>query len=100
LARLLPRTKIADWVELGDRYLRVRGNRGTYRVHLGSANILIEPDDRYLCIVPASSARAKRVMLPFDGDEVLSVILSKALLLAADNKITDPTILRQLERRA
>jgi hypothetical protein len=100
LARLLPTTKLADRVELGDRYLRVRGNRGTYKVHLGSANILIEPDDRYLCIVPASSARAKRVLLPFEGDGVLSLILSKALLLAADDKITDPTILHQLERRA
>jgi hypothetical protein len=39
------------------------------------------------------------VMLPFDGDQVLSVILSKALLLAADNKITDPAILQQLKRR-
>lgn len=100
LARLLPKTRIADRVELGERYLRVRGDRGTYKIHLGSANILIEPDDRYLCIVPASSDRARRVMLPFDGDEVLSVILSKALLLAADDKITNPTILRQLKRRA
>jgi hypothetical protein len=31
---------------------------------------------------------------------VLSLILSKALLLAADDKVTDPTILHQLERRA
>jgi Domain of unknown function (DUF4132) len=100
LARLLPKTKIADRVELGDRYLRVRGSRGTYKVHLGSANILIEPDDRYLCIVPANAGRTRRVMLPFEGDEVLSAILSKALLLAADDKITDPTILRQLQRRA
>ncbi len=69
-------------------------------MHLGSANILVEPDDRYLCIVPASSARTKRVMLPFESDEVLSVILSKVLLLAADDKITDSTILRQLKRRA
>jgi hypothetical protein len=68
--------------------------------HCGSANILIEPDDRYLCIVPASSRRTGRVMLPFDGDEVLSVILSKAMLLASDDKITDPTILCQLKRRA
>jgi hypothetical protein len=100
LARLLPKTKLADRVELGDRYLRVRGTRGTYKVHLGSANILVEPDDRYLCIVPASSARAKRVLLPFEGDGVLSLILSKALLLAADDKISDPTILHQLEPRA
>jgi hypothetical protein len=100
LARLLPRTRIADRVELADRYLRIRGNCGTYKVHLGSANVLVEPDDRYLCIVPASSSRAKRVLLPFEGDGVLSLLLSKALLLAADDKITDPTILRQLERRA
>jgi hypothetical protein len=30
---------------------------------------------------------------------VLSVILSKAVLLAADDKITDETILQQLRRR-
>jgi len=100
LARLLPKMTIADRVELGDRYLRVRGSRGTYKLHLGSANILIEPDDRYLCIVPANAGRTRHVILPFDGDEVLSVILSKALLLAADDKITDPTILRQLKPRA
>jgi hypothetical protein len=39
-------------------------------------------------------------MLPFEGDRVLSVILSKAVLLAADDKIVDETILRQLSHRA
>ena len=100
LAALLPKLKIADRVELGDRYVRVRGNRATYKIHLGSANILIEPDDRYLCIVPASKGRTTRIMLPFEGDEVLTVVLSKVLMLAADDKITDPTILAQLNRRA
>jgi hypothetical protein len=100
LAALLPKLKIGDRVELGDRYVRVRGNKATYKVHLGSANILIEPDDRYLCIVPSSSGRAKRVMLPFEGDEVLTLVLSKVLMLAADDKITDPTILRQIDRRS
>ena len=37
--------------------------------------------------------------LPFDDDHVLSVILSKAMLLAADDKTTDPTILCQLKGR-
>jgi hypothetical protein len=60
----------------------------------------VEPDDRYLCIVPANAVRTRRVMLPFEGDEVLSVILSKALLLAADDTITDSAILHQLKRRA
>jgi hypothetical protein len=38
-------------------------------------------------------------VLPFEGDNVLSIILSKAFLLAADDKITDPTILRQINHR-
>ena len=33
---------------------------------------------------------------PFEGDDVLSVILSKALLLADDRSITDRTITRQI----
>jgi hypothetical protein len=99
LARIVPRLKIASRLELGDRFLRVHGNLHTYKVHMGSANIQVEPDDRYLCIVPGGSGRAAGVMLPFEGDQVLSVILSKAVLLAADDKITDPAILRQLRHR-
>jgi hypothetical protein len=100
LARIVPKLKIASRLELGDRFLRVHGRLNTYKIHVGSANIQIEPDDRYLCIVPGGSGRPpSKVMLPFDGDQVLSVILSKAVLLAADDKITDETILRQLSHR-
>lgn len=49
----------------------VRGDLRTYRIHLGSAN-----------------------------DERLSLILSKAFLLADDTAITDGTILRQIRRSA
>src|SRR5437868_356440 len=52
LTRLLPRLKIADRAELTDRFLRVRGDLRTYKIHLGSGNILMEPNDAYLCIVP------------------------------------------------
>jgi len=38
-------------------------------------------------------------VLPFDGDAVLSLILSKAFLLARDTAITDSTILSQIHRR-
>jgi hypothetical protein len=38
-------------------------------------------------------------MLPFDGDQMLSIIMSKAVLLAADDKITDPSITHQLSPR-
>jgi hypothetical protein len=76
----------------------VRGDLHTYRIHCGSGNILIAPDDRYLCIIPESAKRAKEseLFLAFEGDGRLSEIINKALLLAADTKIKDPVILHQL----
>ena len=40
-----------------------------------------------------------KVFLPFAGDNLLSIILSKAFLLAEDSKIKDPTIVSQIQRR-
>ena len=98
LADLVPRLAIADRCELGDTYLRVRGDRGSYRIHLASAAVTIEPDARFLCIVP-KRRKSDDVYLPFEGDLRLSEILSKAFMLAADTKIRDTTIVRQLNRR-
>jgi hypothetical protein len=99
LARLLPGTKIAARVTLTDRFLEVRGDLRTYKIHLGSGNILMEPDNAYLCIVGARKGTDKRVFLPFEEDGgLLSMILSKAFLLAADTKITDTTITSQIRR--
>jgi hypothetical protein len=101
LERMVPRLKIADRCSFTDRFLVVRGQKRTYKIHLGSGNILMEPNDEYLCIVPDSRARSSGddLFLPFEGDGTLSIILSKALLLADDTKIKDPTIARQIERR-
>ena len=98
LATLLPRLKIAQACELEERFLVVRGRLRTYRIHLGSANIQMEPGNQYLCIVPGRSgvADAPKVLLPFEGDSTLSVILSKAILLTDDHKITDPSIQSQI----
>ncbi|WP_426404105.1 DUF4132 domain-containing protein [Streptomyces sp. R-07] len=99
LARLLPRTRIADRVELTDRFLRVRGELRAYRIHLGSGNVLMEPDDTYLCVVEDRVRDRGTVFLPFEEDGgLLSVILSKALLLAADDRITDATITARIRR--
>ena len=102
LERLIPRLKIAARCSLIDRFLVVRGDLRTYKIHLGSGNILMEPNDQYLCIVPKCSAsepvNGSAVFLPFQGDNTLSIILSKALLLADDAKISDPTIVNQLKR--
>ena len=99
LEKLVPRLKIADRCRLEERFLVVRGDVRTYRIHLGSGNILMEPNDQYLCIVPASGADiggGGNVFLPFEGDRTLGIVLSKAFLLASDGQIQDQTILRRI----
>lgn len=98
LQRLIPRLSIASLCTFDDRYLVVQGKLRRYRIHLGSGNILMEPNDQYLCIVPRSemTAASGGIRLPFEGDRTLSIVLSKALLLAADDEITDPSILQQI----
>ena len=66
----LPKLKIRDRCTIQDRFLVVRGDVRTYKIHLGSSNILMEPSDTYLCIVAAQgSKQAEKVFLPFDGDQ-------------------------------
>ena len=98
LERLVPRLKISDVAKIDGKFLVVKGTRHTYKIHIGSTNILIAPNDTYLCIVPsmAKDKNLQNVFLPFEGDRGLSIILSKAFLLAEDHKITDKTILSQL----
>ena len=101
LDRLLPKLKIAAKCSLEERFLIVQGALRTYKIHLGSGNILMSPNDRYLCIVADRSSSGSRsvqeIFLPFEGDNTLAVILSKAFLLADDTKIKDPTILSQIK---
>lgn len=96
LKRLIPRLKIKDRLTLDGKFLKVRGDVKTYKIHLGSSNILMEPNDQYLCIIPGGKDNGPDVN--FDGDRVLSLVLSKAFLLADDTSITDPVILQQLRR--
>jgi hypothetical protein len=102
LERIVPRLKIAARCRLTERFLIVRGDIRTYKIHLGSGNILMEPNDQYLCIVPGRGAGQQSGdgtrFVPFEGDGTLAIILSKALLLAEDTKIQDPTITRQIQR--
>ena len=97
LAGLLPRLRIAGRCSLAGRFLVVRGDLRTYQIHLGSGNVLMQPNDQYLCIVPKGAPAG--ALLPFEGDRTFSVILSKAFLLAEDTKISDPTILSQIRTR-
>ena len=99
LEKLIPKLKIANQCSFTERHLVVKGKIRTYKIHLGSSNILMEPNDQYLCIVPDQRTKTSGgLFLPFEGDRMLSIVLSKALLLAADDKIKDLTITRQLKR--
>lgn len=99
LEKLIPKLKIGPQCKFIDRFLVVEGKRRTYKIHLGSGNILMEPNNQYLCIVPDSRRKTTvdKVFLPFEGDNTLSVILSKAVLLAEDRKIKDSTINSQID---
>ncbi len=97
LEKLIPRLKIASQCHFDERFLVVKGSRRTYKIHLGSGNILMEPNDQYLCIVPnRKDQQLDKLFLPFEGDQLLSIIVSKAMLLAADQRIKDPVILEQI----
>lgn len=96
LESLLPKLAIRDRCRLDDRFIVVRGDLHDYRIHIGSGNVLMEPGSRYLCIVQGPGDAAANLPLPFEGDRILALILSKAVLLANDSKISDPTIVRQL----
>ena len=98
LDAILPRLKISEQAHIDGKYLVVDGKLNTYRIHLGSSNVLISPSDQFLCIVPTGPKNLADLPLPFEGDSRLSVILSKAFLLAEDDKITDRVILEQLQR--
>jgi hypothetical protein len=93
---LLPKLATRSRCRLDGRFLVVRGDLHEYRIHLGSGNIIMEPGSRYLCIVQGPGDTAATLALPFEGDRILSVILSKAMLLANDAAIRDEAIARQL----
>jgi hypothetical protein len=90
---VLPALVIADRVSLDERWLDVRGSLASYRIHLGSGNVM-RADGRHLCIVATGSPGG--IWLPFEGDPLLAAILSKAFLLARDDRIRDPSIRAQI----
>lgn len=98
LERLLPKLKISNVARIDGKFLLIDGKINTYKIHIGSGNILIAPNDRYLCIVPGrgKDKKVEQVFLPFEGDAGFSIVLSKAFMLAEDDKITDETIVSQL----
>lgn len=89
-------------VHVDGHFAHVTGKLANYRVHLGSAVIHIEPGN-YLCIVPDNWGKThEKLFLPFvdERDKKVSEVISKILLLIADDKIKDESILRQIRRKS
>jgi hypothetical protein len=100
LADLLPRLAIGALCSLEDRWLKVRGQWQDYAIHCGNASVRLTASNRHVCIVPARGADEGPMLgLPVAGDDVLSLILSKATLLADEPSIRDEAILRQIRPR-
>ncbi len=100
--QLLPRTKLAEKARIDGNFLIVKGTLREYKINFGSGNILMAPDDQYLCIVPEPRQRealGQKIWLPFEDDGLTTIILSKAFLLAEDDKIKDSSIVSQIKRR-
>ncbi|MCA9280871.1 MAG: DUF4132 domain-containing protein [Phycisphaeraceae bacterium] len=83
-------------VRVDGHFVRIEGQRGSYTVHLGSANTTVQPA-RSLVIVAIHSQYRGRLFLPFaDDDPKTAEVIAKALLLARDREIKDPSILAQI----
>ncbi|SEW37202.1 protein of unknown function [Chitinophaga sp. YR573] len=88
-----------DNVTVKGSHALIKGKLGEYSVHLGSA-VVHRVLSGYLSILPVHSQHRGRLFLPFmDDDPRTAELLSKVLLLARDNEIQDPTILRQIAEK-
>ena len=86
-------------VTWSERHARIEGSLATYSVHLGSGVVHAQGVGA-IAILPVHSQARGRIFLPFaDEDPKTAEVLSKILLLAEDQKIKDPEILRQITGR-
>ncbi|MEZ6194797.1 MAG: DUF5724 domain-containing protein [Planctomycetota bacterium] len=77
----------------------IRGRFGLYTLHLGHASTSV--NGRFFVIRAVPSQHRGRVFLPFaDDDPRTAEVLSKALLLARDDRIKDPSVLGRSRVRA
>jgi hypothetical protein len=83
-------------VRVQGSHAMIDGALGHYSLHLGSGVVHRQPGGS-LCIVPVHAQHRGRLFLPFaDDDPKTAEVLSKALLLARDQEIQDPSILAQI----
>ncbi|KZX10455.1 DUF4132 domain-containing protein [Methanobrevibacter filiformis] len=83
-------------IQYKKNHVMIDGKLSSYSVHLGSGVVHKQPGG-YISILPVHSQHRGRIFLPFaDNDPKSAEIISKILLLSEDDKIEDPTILKQI----
>jgi len=92
---LLPKLGLAGRFRFEGEHLFLHGKRHLYKIHVRTGHIYMG-GDTYLCVVPGAPQKAGfDRYLPLQGGFMTSLILSKIMLLAEDDRITDPVILQQ-----
>lgn len=91
LARILKLWNI--FVSQSGLHALVQGTRATYRVHLGSGTIFLEPEGKSVTLRPGPTPAPLPVE---DADSGTARVLTTVLSLAQDAQIADPAFLRQL----
>jgi hypothetical protein len=103
LARMLPRTPIADRCRLEPLHLDVQGQLGRYRISLVSGLVALIADSglRWLKIPPKllTAVPLELAELPIELDYRTETILRKAYLLASDWEIEDAELIQQFVPR-
>ena len=85
-------------VTVSDNFIHVKGSLADYTIHLGSGNVR-QVGGVEIPIIPVHSQHRGKLYLPFmDEDPKTVEIVSKMVLLAEDNKLKDPTILKWIKR--
>lgn len=96
LALLIPQTAFSERYSVDGQYLFVRGELASYKIHIGSGDVWNAATNGWIPIDPKMSAKTANLFLPDEGDIMLTVILSKAYLLAEDNLIADKGLLDKI----
>ncbi len=79
-------------------HAHIEGKLADYTLHLGSG-VIHKKGGAMLNILPVHSQHRGKLFLPFaDDDPKTAEIISKAVFLAEDGKIKDPTVLEQIRR--
>ena len=85
-------------VTVSDNFIHVKGSLADYTIHLGSGNVR-QVGGVEIPIIPVHSQHRGKLYLPFmDEDPKTVEIVSKMVLLAEDNKLKDPTIIKWIKR--